>query len=117
MNRWKVAFFVLLVLAVGSNLWWAYGALDTATILMYSKATEREHTYQACQATKMVEALGRDVHQDSLLVVIKAVAKDSGFIKEGGFHVRAMSFYFDESGRLDRVQSIRNPDPCATWQP
>lgn len=64
-----------------------------------------------------MEALGREVHQDSLLTVIKVVAKDSGFEKEGGFHVRAMSFYFDESGRLDWVKSTTNPDPCTTWEP
>jgi len=111
MKHWKIAFFALLVAAIGSNLWWAYGALDVAVSMTYQRASLESTISYACDAEVLAEALGVGLHQDTVLHRTREVLKDSGFVKEGAYIIGALSLTFTATDSV-QVSSIW-PGTCA----
>jgi hypothetical protein len=108
MKRSTYAILALAIALVGSNLWWAYHAIDAGIT-----ATYRDDSFNATSvALKQHEAILLSVlegkrSKDNIVAAAKAAANGSEpFEKQGVTHVGWVGLKFDAKNQLTGVLSV-----------
>lgn len=104
MNKWKISFFVSVVLLVATNLWWLYAAIDTGVTYTYQQVSFDEKS----KAVEMLGALvvrgGQQYTKKDVLHVLRQLNKDAFIVEEENLlDVEGVKFIF-HNGKLSEVK-------------
>ena len=103
MRKWKISFFIVLLLLVVSNLYWAFTVVDTAIPYSYQKASlNSKH-----QSVEMLGALivegGKKYTKKDILHILRKNNKNAFIVeKESLISVEGVKFIF-KNGVLSKV--------------
>lgn len=104
MNKWKVAFFVVLILGLASNGYWFYVLVDGGISYSYLHDSYEDETRRFSVLGDLVVAGADDYSQADILHLLRQVNKNAFIVEEGNIlHFEGVSFVF-EGDKLAKVE-------------
>lgn len=104
MNRWKTAFFVVLVMAVASNLYWFAQVVDGAVSYSYLNDSFREEANRFSALGELVVAGSPEYTQADVLHLLRQAEPDAFIVEEENrIHFEGIDFVFED----DRLAAVR----------
>ena len=103
---WIVVTLILSILLISSNLFWFYGIVDQASIQKYSDIMLNEKTNTLIKFEKFPH-IQIGMSKSEVLHKIKEIDSTSiSFEKEGKLHIDYLSFTFDDSDQLVKIEEM-----------
>lgn len=103
MNKWKVSFFVTLILLLASNIFWLYSAIDTGVTYTYQQVSLDDLNDAHRFLGELVVKGGKEYSQKDILHLIRQ-SNPNAFIVEEGNKIMANKVTFTfEGGKLSKV--------------
>ena len=104
MNRWKIAFVIVLLAALGSNAYWIAVFVDEATSYSYMMDSLREEADKFTALGDLVLAGTSEYSQADILHLLRQ-ANPNAFIveEENRIHFEGIEFSFEN----DRLVAVR----------
>ena len=98
---------------IGSNIWWAYGALDAGITYTYQQDSLQKSQEALKQALAVIKASGQGATKDAVLAAAISNAEDAiePFEKEGYIWVGSIGLRFSEGGQLQEAVPSWSPFP------
>lgn len=111
--RSTIAIGSLSIALVGSNLWWAYGALDAGITYTYQQDSLEKNQEALKQALAVIKASAKGGSKEAVLAVAASNAGGASepFEKEGYVWVGSIGLRFSESGQLQEAMTSWSPSP------
>lgn len=104
MNKWKVAFFVVLFLGLTSNAFLFYALVDSGISYSYLLDSHTSESRRFDALGKLVVAGSDDYTQADVLHLLRQSKEDAFIVEEGNMiHFEGVKFVF-ESGRLTNIE-------------
>jgi hypothetical protein len=105
-RRWRVTAIVLVVALPLMVALLGYALLNTGVTLMYQETEVDRLERTRAQLQSLALRISPRTTKAELLALLKEIdPEDEPFEKEGGLHTGWVSFYFDASDHLVRVES------------
>jgi len=109
MNKWKMSFFVVLVLLIATNIFWLYSAIDAGVTYTYQQVSLDEKS----KAVEMLGALvvkgGQQYTKKDVLHILRQMNKDAFIVEEENLiDVEGVKFIF-VNGKLSEVKGLIRP--------
>ena len=103
MKKWKISFFVMLVILIASNLFWAYQVLDQGITVTYHQVTIDNQK-------KSIEILGRlikqnasNLNQKDILYLLRKSSPEAFIVEERNLVILdGLKFEFSD-GKLVKI--------------
>lgn len=113
MKKSTVAIVLLSVALVGSNIWWAYGALDAGITYTYQQDSLQRSQEALKQSLAVIKASGQGATKDAVLAaaISSAEGVTEPFEKEGYIWVGSIGLRFSEGGHLKEAIPSWSPFP------
>ena len=113
MKRSTVAIVLLSFALIGSNIWWAYGALDAGITYTYQQDSLQKSQEALTQAVAVIKASGQGATKEAVLAaaISSAEGATEPFEKEGYIWVGSIGLRFSEGGHLQEVAPSWAPFP------
>ena len=105
----KVVVGILVILLVGSNVWWAYQVLDRAVTASYRETAFQEHREALSQALAVLPHAAQCATRDDVIAAARQAAGDEGFEKDGFVWIGRLGYRFDGKGRLTAIETSWSP--------
>ena len=83
MNKWKVSFFVALVLLVGSNLFWLYSAIDAGVTYTYQQVSLDDLSDAHSFLGELVVKGSKEYSQKDILHLVRQSYPNAFIVEEG----------------------------------
>jgi len=113
MKRSTVAIVLLGVALIGSNIWWAYGALDAGITYTYQQDSLQKSQEALKQTLAVIKASGQGATKEEVLAAAMSNAEGvtEPFEKEGYIWVGSIGLRFSEGGHLQEAMPSWSPLP------
>lgn len=113
MKRSTVAIVLLSVALVGSNIWWAYGALDAGITYTYQQDSLQKSQEALKQALAVIKASAQGAKKGAVLAaaISNAEGATEPFEKGGYIWVGSIGLRFSQGGHLQEVVPSWSPFP------
>ncbi|MFK7844556.1 MAG: hypothetical protein AB8G77_04585 [Rhodothermales bacterium] len=109
MRLWPTVSLLLVLLLVGSNIWWLYRELDDITTSKY----QGQMLYERSESLKSLQAIIPDLasgkSKEEIVELIEEVLKEEGYEKEGATWIGWLGLTFDDDGQLVKVMPTWSP--------
>ena len=104
MNKWKISFFVALVLLIATNCFWAYSALDVGITYTYQQVSLDEKSKAVEMLGSLVVKGGQQYTKKDVLHVLRQLNKSAFIVEEENqINVEGVKFIF-VNGKLSEVK-------------
>ena len=103
-NKWKLSFFISILILITSNVFWLFGAIDQA--ISYSYLSDESH--RANESIKELSSLiikGADKYsQKDILYLLRQANPDSFIVEDGNKIITDFSTFTFKNGKLISVK-------------
>ncbi len=103
MKKWKIAFFVVLVALLASNIFWFMSILDQGITYTYQQVTVDDQKKSIETLGTLVVQNSQNMNQKDILHLLRKAAPDAFIVEENNIiSVEGLKFEF-ENGTLKKV--------------
>jgi len=103
MNKWKISFFVALLLLIASNIFWLFSAVDAGITYTYQQVSLDDLGEAHKFLGELVVKEGNQYSQKDILHLVRQADKDAFIVEEHNkIMVNGITFTF-ENNKLSKV--------------
>jgi len=98
MNKWKVSFFVALLLLVLSNIFWIFSSIDAGITYTYQQVSHDDLREAHKFLGELVVKKGKEYSQKDILHLVRQADKDAFIVEENNkIMVNGITFVFERN--------------------
>ncbi len=104
MNKWKITFFIVLVILIASNIFWFMSILDMGITYTYQQVTVDDQKKSIDTLGRLIVKNTQKMNQKDILHLLRKSSPDAFIVEEDNIiSVEGLKFEF-ENGTLKKVQ-------------
>ena len=101
--KWKILFWVLLVIFIIVSCILIYFVIDQAVTITYMMEGYKETSENLETLINLIPRISKKLSRDELTHIIKDIYPEKFLFKEGKIHIDNLTFEFDEQGIFKSV--------------